>query len=706
MAGPATHDRPHALLVIESDPARAAVIRDVLVQSNALPFTLEWAAGLPAAIEQLRSHRIGGIVLDLASVGEDGGSGCLARRRDAASGVPILVINPVTPAHAGPGVARGAPGDVLRAPFDGPWLVRTLRAMVERTGAEPLMSVENERAEVTLDSIGDAVLSSDLGGHVTYLNPAGETITGWSRAEATGRPVTDVLRVIDGTTRQAAPDPMALAMKKNQAVRLRPNSRVIRRDGSETAIEDSAAPILDREGRVTGAVIVLHDASASRARALEMAYAAQHDVLTDLPNRTLLNDRAAQAIASARRRRSALAVVVLDVDRFKQVNDSLGHALGDQLLQSIARRLVMCVRSSDTVSRQGGDEFIVLLSELGQAADAAATAQKILAAFATPFRIGDQDVGVTASLGVSLYPDDGQDAETLINSADYAMYQAKGAGDNTCQFFEPDMNVRAVERRSIEGGLRGALARKEFTLHYQPKVNLESGAIVGAEALIRWTRPDRGLVPPQEFVPAAEECGLVVPIGQWVLREACRQARAWQDAGLEAIPVAVNISAVEFGSKDFLAGLLQILDETGLDPRYLELELTETVLMKDAESTVAVLQALKEKGVRVAIDDFGTGYSSLSCLRQSPIEVLKIDRSFVREITADLDGAPIVTAVISLGKELERRVIAEGIETAEQVAFLQAHHCAEGQGYFFSPPVSAAQFSALILKGLSKPILH
>jgi diguanylate cyclase (GGDEF)-like protein/PAS domain S-box-containing protein len=587
---------------------------------------------------------------------------------------------------------------VLRTLLEERFLVRAV------DGA--FVMLENERAEVTLNSIGDAVLSTDIAGHVIYLNPVGEAITGWTRADATGRPAAQVLRIIDGTTRQDAADTMALAIEKNQAVRLPPNCLLIRRDGSETAIEDSAAPIVDREGRVTGAVTVFHDASAARAGALEMAYLAQHDVLTDLPNRTLLNDRVAQAIASARRRRTALAVVVLDVDRFNEINESLGHARGDQLLQSIARRLVMCVRSSDTVSRQGGDEFVVLLSDLGQAADAAVTATKILAAIATPHRIGGHDVDVTASLGVSLYPDDGQDGETLINSADHAMYQAKGIGDNRYQFFEPGMNARAIERRFIEGGLRGALARNEFTLHYQPKVNLESGAIVGAEALIRWTHPDRGLVPPLQFVPVAEECGLLVLIGQWVLREACRQARAWQDAGLEPIPVAVNISAVEFRSQDFLASVLRILAETGLDPRYLELELTETVLMQHAESTVATLQALKDRGVQIAIDDFGTGYSSLSYLRQFPIEVLKIDQSFVQEITADPDGAPIVTAVINLGRGLKHRVIAEGVETAEQLAFLQAQRCAEGQGYFFSPPVSAAQFSALIVKGGRKPILH
>jgi diguanylate cyclase (GGDEF)-like protein/PAS domain S-box-containing protein len=703
MTDPATPDRAQALLVIEGDPASAAVICDVLARSNAVPLTVEWAARLPEAIEQLRSRRIAAVVLDLPSLPEANASG-LSSLLEAAPGVPILILNQTHDQVAGG--AADHPHDVLETPFDGSWLVRALHAMAGSTAADSPALAEDGRAQMTLDSIGDAVLSTDMAGHVVYLNPAGETMTGWTRAEATGKPVTEVLRIIDRATRLDAPGPMTRAIETNQAVRLTPTCLLIRHDGSATPIEDSAAPIVDREGQVTGAVIVFHDANVARARALETAYLAQRDVLTDLPNRTLLNDRVAQAIASARRRSSALAVAMLDVDRFKHINDSLGHAIGDQLLQSIAQRLVACVRSSDTVSRQGGDEFVVLLAELGQAADAAVTAQKILAAIAAPHRIGGHDIVVTASLGVSLYPDDGRDAETLINSADYAMYQAKGAGDNAYRFFEPDMNVRAIERRSIEGGLRGALARKEFTLHYQPKVNLESGAIVGAEALIRWTHPDRGVVPPLEFVPVAEESGLVVPIGQWVLREACQQARSWQDEGLGPIPVAVNISAVEFRSKDFMACLMRILAETGLDPRYLELEVTETALTQQTESTVAALQALKDMGVHIAIDDFGTGYSSLSDLRRSPIEGLKIDQSFVQEITGDPAGAPIVAAVISLGKGLNRRVVAEGIETAEQLSFLRAHHCAEGQGYFFSPPVSAAQFSALILKGFTKPILH
>ena len=393
-------------------------------------------------------------------------------------------------------------------------------------------------------------------------------------------------------------------------------------------------------------------------------------------------------------------MLFLDLDGFKHINDSLGHPIGDKLLQSIAKRLVDCVRGSDTVSRQGGDEFVVLLSEVEQSEDAAITARRMLQAVAEPHSIDQHDLHVTTSIGVSVYPDDGLDAETLIKNADTAMYQAKENGRQSYQFFKPAMNVRAVERQSIEEGLRRALERQEFALHYQPKINLKTGEITGAEALLRWTHPTRGSVPPAQFIPVAEDCGLILPIGNWVLREACKQARAWVDAGLPAMTMAVNISAMEFRDENFLEGVFAILSETGLDPRSLELELTESVLMKHAESTASILKTLRARGVQVAVDDFGTGYSSLSYLRKFPIDALKIDQSFVRQITTAPDETTIVTAVISMGRSLKLRVVAEGVETPEELAFLQAHQCDEAQGYYFSRPVPPQQFAKLLETGI------
>jgi diguanylate cyclase (GGDEF)-like protein len=489
-------------------------------------------------------------------------------------------------------------------------------------------------------------------------------------------------------------------MQLDRIVDLNPTCFLIRRDGLETTIENTASPIHDRGGQVIGAVTVFKDVSEARAMSLRAVYLAQHDFLTDLPNRMLLNDRLTQAIALARRHGHCLAILFLDLDRFKHVNDSLGHVIGDELLQSVARRLLRCVRSSDTVSRQGGDEFVVLLSEIQHADDAAASAQKILAALAAPHEVANHQLHVTVSIGISIYPDDGLDAERLITSADTAMYHAKQAGRNHYQFFEPDMNARAVERQWIEAGLHRALTRCEFVLHYQPKIDLETGAMTGAEALIRWAHPERGLIFPTEFVPIAEDCGLIVPIGQWVLREACRQARAWIDEGRRPTAVAVNISAAEFRDPGFLEHVRDVLNETGLDAAYLELELTESSLIQHAESTALALQALKNIGVQVAIDDFGTGYSSLSYLRKFPINVLKVDQSFVREISADPVGNSIVCAVIGMGRSLGHRVIAEGVETREQLAFLRSQRCGEGQGYYFSPPLDAEQFVKLVEAGL------
>ena len=442
--------------------------------------------------------------------------------------------------------------------------------------------------------------------------------------------------------------------------------------------------------------MVFHDVSAARALSLRMAYLAQHDSLTDLPNRILLNDRLAQAIALAYRHQKKAGLLFLDVDRFKHINDSLGHAVGDRLLQSVAQRLVACVRSSDTVSRQGGDEFVILLSEMAHARDAAVIAEKVLLTLAAPHSIDEHELHITGSIGIVTYPDDAIDAETLMKNADFAMYHAKDAGRNNYQFFKPDMNFRAVERQSLENGLRHALEREEFVLHYQPKIDLESGSIIGVEALVRWRHPERGLVSPAQFIPVAEECGFIVPIGRWVLREACRQARMWQEWGLPAVRIAINISAVELRAKDFVAGVRGILAKTGLEPNYLELELTETFLMQDSRSTVAVLQDLKALGVHLALDDFGTGYSSLSYVKRFPIDTLKIDQSFVRDIATDADDASIVSAVISMGKSLHMRVVAEGIETREQLEFLKKHDCPFGQGYLFSPPLGAWEFAQLL----------
>jgi diguanylate cyclase (GGDEF)-like protein/PAS domain S-box-containing protein len=581
-----------------------------------------------------------------------------------------------------------------------------LGAASERDVARRELFIEKERAQVTLNSIGDAVLSTDVSGNVSYLNVVAEHMTGWSSAEAVGHPLTDVFHIIDHVTRRPVPNPLEFAVGMDKVVGLGASCILVRRDGHEAAIEDSAAPIHDRDGQTTGAVIVFHDVSMARAIAAEMSHLAQHDVLTDLPNRLLLKDRLNQAIMLARRNRSHLALLFLDLDGFKRINDSLGHALGDELLRAVATRLSACVRKSDTVSRQGGDEFVILLPDVTQAADAAISAAKIIRELARPFSIGGHRLSVTVSIGISTYPDSGEDAETLIKNADAAMYHAKEHGHDNYQVFDNGMSHLAVERQSLESQLRYAIEADELVLHYQPKVNLETGAITSVEALVRWQHPERGLLLPGQFLAIAEDSGMIVAIGRWVLHEACRQTREWLDAGLPAVPVAVNISSLEFRNDTFLQGVQETLKHTTLDPRYLELELTETVLMRHAESAAHALEGLKAIGVRLAIDDFGTGYSSLSYLTRFPIDALKLDQSFVHDIVAGSDGAILVSAVIGMGRSLKHRVIAEGVETPEQLAFLQTHGCDEGQGYYFSRPVRAPQFARLLETGISPASVH
>jgi diguanylate cyclase len=410
-------------------------------------------------------------------------------------------------------------------------------------------------------------------------------------------------------------------------------------------------------------------------------------------------------MVAAQRHGKKLAVLFLDIDRFKHINDSLGHAIGDRLLQAVARRLLACVRNSDTVSRQGGDEFVILLSEVSQAQDAAISAGKILLELSVPYRIDEHQVDVTVSIGIATYPDDGLETHALLKHADIAMYHAKEGGRNNYQFFEWSMNRRAGARQSLESGLRRAIEREEFLLHFQPKVNLRTGEIAGVEALVRWRHPEHGVVPAAPFIRVAEESGLIVPIDRWVLEEACRQARAWQDRGLPAIQMAVNVSAADLRDKGFVESVRAALTQTGLQPRHLELELTETLFMEEASVTGKVLHALKDLGVQLAFDDFGTGNASLSALRRLPIDALKIDQSFVRNVTTDPGDAAIVLAIINMGTSLHLRVVAEGVETRRQLAFLQAQGCPEGQGHYFSRPVTAGEFAALLKGGVAKRAL-
>jgi diguanylate cyclase len=427
----------------------------------------------------------------------------------------------------------------------------------------------------------------------------------------------------------------------------------------------------------------------------QMVHLAKHDHLTSLPNRLLLEENLTQAIKLAQRHGTKVGLLFMDLDRFKVINDSLGHGIGDKLLQAVAQRLLTSIRSSDTVSRQGGDEFVVLLSEVDHLNDLIARIEKIHCLITEPYTIGEHVLHIGASMGISIFPDDAASSDGLIRHADAAMYAVKEAGRNHYAFFEKAMNDRAVARHQMEARVHDALIRKEFVLYYQAQIELKTGSITGAEALIRWRHPVDGLVLPVGFMSFAQECGVMLPIGRWVLREACQQARRWQQAGLELGVIAVNISAPEFESNGFMEHVLRVLDETGLAPYRLELELTESVLMHDSEATVQKLNTLRALGIRIAIDDFGTGYSSLSYLKRFPIDTLKIDQSFVGDIRDGTDDI-LVDTVINLGNRLKHHVIAEGIETAEQLQFLRGLQCTSGQGFHLSTPMIAEDFAHIL----------
>ncbi|HET6552479.1 MAG TPA: EAL domain-containing protein [Dyella sp.] len=581
-------------------------------------------------------------------------------------------------------VVRGVDG----APFQA---VAQILDISQRKAYEEALFRERELAEVTLRSIGDAVITTDLLHRVTSLNPIAEAMTGWSHAEAVGKPMSEVFRLIDSRTREPLHNPLQDAIARDAIVELKGNAVLIHRNGFETPIEDSAASIHDHAGSVIGGVLVFHDVSEMRALALKMAHLAQHDTLTGLPNRSVLQSRLEQVLAATLRRHNQAALLHIDLDHFKQVNDVLGHAAGDDMLRAFAIHLRDHLRSEDTVSRVGGDEFVVLLSHVDGRNGASQLCEKLTRTWlASPAsRVGDFTMHF--SVGISVYPDDAQDAESMLRNADIAAYEVKMQGRGDYRFFTPSMSERPAARLRIEQDLRKALRHGDLKLHYQPKVDARSNAIVGAEALLRWQVDGRDVYMPDQFIPVAEESGLIVPIGEWVLREACRQAGVWHRAG-HPIVVAVNVSAPQFQHQGFHATLRAALQDAHVPPQLIELELTERMVMSAGDQSRALMQHIKDVGVSLALDDFGTGYCSLSYLKYFPIDALKIDRTFVRDIASDADNAAITDAIITMAHGLDMTVVAEGVETLAQAEHLRRAGCSLLQGFLFGHAMPAEDF--------------
>ena len=574
--------------------------------------------------------------------------------------------------------------------------------ITKRKQAEAAALLSEQKYRVIFENAVVGIFVSTLDGRPLKINHAMARMHGYDSPE-------ELLNAVSNAGKQLFVDPNRMAELHGAVV----NGGTVRNAEVEIYCKDHSTRWIlvnlqaerDEAGNILFVNGTTEDITARKLAEGRVQFLAYFDALTGLPNRALMNDRLGQALAHARRRSEKVAVMSLDLDRFKLINDSLGHSVGDLLLKEVAERLKGCTRDQDTVSRIGGDEFVILLTGVD---NASVVASRMVAALTSTFEVNGQSLSTSCSIGISIFPDHGDDGETLIKYADQAMYCAKESGRNAFRFFTSDMNRRITERTTLENDLRRALEREEFFLVYQPQIVIESGELAGFEALIRWRHPQLGLVPPDQFIELAETTGLILPIGEWVLNTACSQARRWVEEGLLKVPVAVNVSAVQFRQAEFCELIKRTLTKSGLPPQYLELELTESLLLTNQDVMLSVLQRLREMGVNLAIDDFGTGYSSLSYLKQFRVNKLKIDRSFIRDITTNPDDAAITTAIINMAKSLNLTVLAEGVEDKFQFEFLRTHKCDDIQGYYISKPGTATEIADRFLygSGVTTQLVH
>jgi len=541
------------------------------------------------------------------------------------------------------------------------------------------------------EQTADIVVITDVHGIIEYVNPAFEKVTGYTPAEVLGKNTN--LFASD----QQSEEFYAHMWSTLLAGKVYRNNLINKcKDDSFYHADITITPLIDDRADITHFIATARDISDHIRDKIRLKHMIHHDSLTDLPNRSLFLDRLQQAITKANHHNRLVAVLFLDLDRFKNINDSLGHTIGDQLLQQLGERFRKTIREGDTIARFGGDEFVILLDDFDSDNSLSLIAQKILNSLATPFEINEHEIFITASIGISISPHDGEDPETLLRNADIAMYRAKELGKNNFQYYSESMTARVFERLTLENNLRHALKRNEFILHYQPQVDARSGKIFGVEALLRWQHPELGLVMPNNFIPLLEETGLIEPVGIWVLEIACKQSHQWHESGMGFVHMSVNLSSRQFNNSHFIPSLQNIIKKTHVNPEYLELELTESMLMRNTSSTITALKSLNNLGVRFAIDDFGTGYSSLNYLRRFPIDTIKIDRSFIHDITHDTDDRAICSAIIGMTQSLSLNVIAEGVETSDQLDFLKTRQCHYIQGNLFSPAIPGAEMTKML----------
>jgi diguanylate cyclase (GGDEF)-like protein/PAS domain S-box-containing protein len=709
MTQPDVHEKigRATILIVDDAPENLGVLSELLQSRYAVRAANGGVRALQVAAGDPKPDLI---LLDIMMPDLDGYEVLVRLRADPATrDIPVIFVTALTGSQdEWRGFELGAV-DYITKPIQPAVVLARVRTQLELKRARDRLRDENawleaevarrnRQRELILMSAGEGIYGTDTDGNIVFINPAAAALLGYAREELLGRNAhaTFHRRHADGGEHAPADCPLTNCLTGRLGVR-DIEETFWRKDGSPLDVEITCQPLIEDTGTV-GVVVTFRDIGEKKRYLAEIERKSNFDDLTGLPNRNLLADRLAQGIERCAESGAVLAVLTLNIDRFKSINDSLGHAAGDAVLREAAQRLFARVPAGVTLARAEGDEF-VLVAEIDDNDEIARLAQPLLGALAVPYRVEERQFFLTASIGVALHPRDGGDGEALLQNANAAMARVKVAGGNAWQFYAADMNARAVERLDLENGLRRAIDNGELVLHYQPQLSLKSGRIIGMEALVRWQHPDKGLVPPGDFIPLAEESGLIVPLGEWVLREACARNKAWQDAGLPPLTIAVNLSARQVAAQDIVELAANMLANSGLDAKYLEIELTESMVMADAEAFIRATEKLKGLHITLSIDDFGTGFSSLSYLKRFAIDRLKIDQSFVRDLTQDPNSAAIARAIISLAHSLGLLVIAEGVETEAQLNYLCQHNCDEMQGFYFSRPVSAGEIEALLREG-------